>query len=62
MAVVSDPWFASMQVLDGQPILTLAFCERFLKMGDHQWINVQIQCLKRHKTVIGQIKSRSYTY
>ena len=35
MAVVSDPWLASMQVLDRQLILALEFCERFLEMGDH---------------------------
>jgi len=36
MAVVSDLWLASMQVLDGQLILALEFREGFLKMGDHQ--------------------------
>jgi len=61
MAVVSDPWFASMQVLDGQHILALEFRERFLKMGDHQRINV-IRCLRWHKTVIGRIKNRPYTH
>ena len=61
MTVVSDPWFASVQVLDGQLILALEFRERFLKMGDHQWINV-IRCLRWYKTVIGRIKSRAYTY
>ena len=61
MAVVSHPRFASMQVLNDQLILTLEFRERFLKMGDHQWIDV-IKCLRWHKTVIGRIKNRPYTY
>jgi hypothetical protein len=38
MAAVNDPWFTSMQVLDGQPIFALEFRERFLKMGDHQGV------------------------
>ena len=56
MAVVSHPWFASMQVLDGQPIFALEFHERFLKMGDHQDV------CGGTRPLIGRIKSRSYTY
>jgi len=59
VAVVSDPWLTSVQVLDGQLILALEFRKRLLKMGNHQWVDV-IGRLRWHKTVIARIKSLTF--
>jgi len=61
MAVVSDPWFTSMQALDGQLVLTLEPRKRFLEMGDHQWVDV-IGSLRWHETAVARIKSRFRRY
>lgn len=53
--MVSDPWFSSVQLFDGQFVLASECGERLLEVIDHQRFDF-FWCLRGHKTAKFDVK------